>query len=454
MNHILVVDDEKNYLVVLSALLSDAGYKVSTVDNPFAALELLSREQVSLVLSDLKMPRMDGLEFYHRAQQECGPVPFILLTAFATVESALEAIKAGVFDYLMKPFNNEEILLTVSKALDFFRLQTENASLKRQLELTRKGDLVGESLPIRKLLEDVARVAPARTSIMIMGESGSGKELVARMLHHASPRAQGPLVSVNCATFTETLLESELFGHERGAFTGAVERKQGLLEIANGGTLFLDEIGEFPLSLQPKLLRVLQERRFRRVGGTVELETDVRLVAATNRELRVMVEDGSFREDLYYRLNVVSLQVPPLRERGDDISLLAMYFLRRFAHELGRGVTDIAPDALAIMQQYPWPGNVRELQNAMERGVLFCKGPVLQVDDLPDALRSVKSADPLTEYILPGAVKPLPDLMEDVERQFIHQALVKARGVQAQAAQLLGISRSNLQYKLKKYQLL
>ena len=454
MNHILVVDDEKNYLVVLSALLSDAGYKVSTVDNPFAALELLSREQVSLVLSDLKMPRMDGLEFYHRAQQECGPVPFILLTAFATVESALEAIKAGVFDYLMKPFNNEEILLTVSKALDFFRLQTENASLKRQLELTRKGDLVGESLPIRKLLEDVARVAPARTSIMIMGESGSGKELVARMLHHASPRAQGPLVSVNCATFTETLLESELFGHERGAFTGAVERKQGLLEIANGGTLFLDEIGEFPLSLQPKLLRVLQERRFRRVGGTVELETDVRLVAATNRELRVMVEDGSFREDLYYRLNVVSLQVPPLRERGDDISLLAMYFLRRFAHELGRGVTDIAPDALAIMQQYPWPGNVRELQNAMERGVLFCKGPVLQVDDLPDALRSVKSADPLTEYIFPGAVKPLPDLMEDVERQFIHQALVKARGVQAQAAQLLGISRSNLQYKLKKYQLL
>jgi DNA-binding NtrC family response regulator len=454
MNHILVVDDEKNYLVVLSALLSDAGYKVSTVDNPFAALELLSREQVSLVLSDLKMPRMDGLEFYHRAQQECGPVPFILLTAFATVESALEAIKAGVFDYLMKPFNNEEILLTVSKALDFFRLQTENASLKRQLELTRKGDLVGESLPIRKLLEDVARVAPARTSIMIMGESGSGKELVARMLHHASPRAQGPLVSVNCATFTETLLESELFGHERGAFTGAVERKQGLLEIASGGTLFLDEIGEFPLNLQPKLLRVLQERRFRRVGGTVELETDVRLVAATNRELRVMVEDGSFREDLYYRLNVVSLQVPPLRERGDDISLLAMYFLRRFAHELGRGVTDIAPDALAIMQQYPWPGNVRELQNAMERGVLFCKGPVLQVDDLPDALRSVKSADPLTEYILPGAVKPLPDLMEDVERQFIHQALVKARGVQAQAAQLLGISRSNLQYKLKKYQLL
>jgi DNA-binding NtrC family response regulator len=454
MNHILVVDDEKNYLVVLSALLRDAGYKVSAVDNPFAALELLTREPIALVLSDLKMPRMDGLEFYSRAQQEYGPLPFILLTAFATVETALDAMKAGIFDYLIKPFNNEEILLTVAKALDFFRLQSENASLKRQLELTRKGDLIGESLPIRQLLADIARVASARTSIMILGESGSGKELVARMLHHASSRAGGPLVTVNCATFTETLLESELFGHERGAFTGAVDRKQGLLEVANGGTLFLDEIGEFSLNLQPKLLRVLQERHFRRVGGTVELETDVRLVAATNRDLRIMVEDGTFREDLYYRLNVVSLQVPPLRERGDDISLLAMSFLRRFTKELGREVTGIAPDALAALQHYAWPGNVRELQNAMERGVLFCKGTVLQVADLPEPIRPVNSSEFLTVSGSPRTDKSLPDLLEDIERQLIHQALVRARGVQAQAAQLLCISRSNLQYKLKKYQLL
>jgi DNA-binding NtrC family response regulator len=454
MQHILVVDDEKNYLVVLSALLRDAGYKVSAVDNPFAALELLARESIALVLSDLKMPRMDGLEFYCRAQQEYGPLPFIILTAFATVETALDAMKAGVFDYLIKPFNNEEILLTVAKALDLSRLQSENASLKRQLELTRKGDLIGESLPIRQLLADIARVASARTSIMIMGESGSGKELVARMLHHASPRTDAPLVTVNCATFTETLLESELFGHERGAFTGAVDRKQGLLEVANGGTLFLDEIGEFSLNLQPKLLRVLQERRFRRVGGTVELETDVRLVAATNRDLRIMVEDGTFREDLYYRLNVVSLQVPPLRERGDDISLLAMSFLRRFAKELGREVSGIAPDALAAMQHYAWPGNVRELQNAMERGVLFCKGSVLQVDDLPEPIRPQDSSGLLSVSSFPGTDKSLPELLDDVERQLIHQALVRARGVQAQAAQLLGISRSNLQYKLKKYQLL
>jgi DNA-binding NtrC family response regulator len=454
MNHILVVDDEKNYLIVLSALLSDAGYKVSAVDNPFAALDLLSREPVSLVLSDLKMPRMDGLEFFRRVQQEYGPLPFVILTAFATVETAIEAIKAGVFDYLMKPFNNEEILLTVAKALDFSRLQRENASLKRQLELSRKRDLVGDSPPIRQLLGDIARVAPARTSIMIMGESGSGKELVARMLHDAGPRAAGPLVTVNCATFTENLLESELFGHERGAFTGAVERKQGLLEIANGGTLFLDEIGEFPLTLQPKLLRVIQERRFRRVGGTVELETDVRLVAATNRDLRAMVEEGRFREDLYYRLNVVTLTVPPLRERGEDIALLALYFLRRFAHELGREVSDIAPEALAIMQQYTWPGNVRELQNAMERGVLFCKGATLQVEDLPANIQPEGASGPLLPVDLSGGDKSLPELMEDVERQLIHGALVRARGVQAQAAQLLGISRSNLQYKLKKYGLL
>lgn len=454
MNQILVVDDEKNYLVVLSALLRDAGYKVSAVDNPFAALELLAREPIALVLSDLKMPRMDGLEFYSRVQQEYGPLPFILLTAFATVETALDAMKAGIFDYLIKPFNNDEILLTVAKALDFSRLQSENTSLKRQLELTRKGDLIGESLPIRQLLSDIARVASARTSIMVLGESGSGKELVARMLHYGSSRASGPLVTVNCATFTETLLESELFGHERGAFTGAVDRKQGLLEIANGGTLFLDEIGEFPLNLQPKLLRVLQERQFRRVGGTVELETDVRLVAATNRDLRIMVEDGSFREDLYYRLNVVSLQVPPLRERGDDISLLAMSFLRRFTKELGRDVSGIAPDALTAMQHYAWPGNVRELQNAMERGVLFCKGTVLQVADLPEPIRPLNSSEFLPAPDSPGTDKSLPDLLEDVERQLIHQALVRARGVQARAAQLLGISRSNLQYKLKKYRLL
>jgi two-component system NtrC family response regulator len=454
VTHILVVDDERNYLTILSRILEEEGYRVSTADNAFAALELLSREQFSLVLSDLKMPRMDGMEFFRRAREGFGELPFVILTAFATVETALEAMKAGVFDYLMKPFKNEEILLTVQKALDYARLRSENALLRQQLARSRDRELLGESPAIKKLLEDIGRVAPARTSILVCGESGVGKELVARALHQASPRAGGPLVAVNCAAFPETLLESELFGHERGAFTGAVERKQGLLEVADGGTLFLDEIGEFPLALQPKLLRVLQDRRFRRIGGTVELESDVRLVAATNRDLSARIAAGEFREDLYYRLNVVTLHVPSLRERVQDIPLLAFHFLRRFAQEMGRPIHGIDPEALRMLQNHVWPGNVRELQNVIERGVLFCSGDTLLAEHLPEALSGRTSAP---DRVLPSDLdsgRPLPELLEQVERDLICKALVRARGVQAQAADLLGISRSNLQYKLKKYNLL
>ncbi len=454
MTHILVVDDERNYLTILARILEEEGYRVSTADNAFAALELLSREQVALVLSDLKMPRMDGMEFFRRVREEFGELPFVILTAFATVETALEAMKAGVFDYLMKPFKNEEILLTVQKALDYARLRSENALLRQQLARSRDRELLGESPAIQKLLKDIGRVAPARTSILVCGESGVGKELVARALHQASPRAGGPLVVVNCAAFPETLLESELFGHERGAFTGAVERKQGLLEVADGGTLFLDEVGEFPLTLQPKLLRVLQDRRFRRVGGTVELESDVRLVAATNRDLTASIAAGEFREDLYYRLNVVTLHVPPLRNRVEDIPLLAFHFLRRFAQEMGRPIHGIDPEALRILQNHDWPGNVRELQNVIERGVLFCSGDTLLAEHLPEALSGrTFSPDRVLPYDL-DLGRPLPDLLEQVERDLICKALVRARGVQAQAADLLGISRSNLQYKLKKYNLL
>jgi DNA-binding NtrC family response regulator len=454
MTHILVVDDEKNYLVVLSALLAEEGFRVSTADNGFAALELLSREQVSLIISDLKMPRMDGLALFRCIRKDIGEIPFIIMTAFATVETALEAMKAGAFDYLMKPFKNDELLLTVRKALDFARLQGENDLLRRQLELNRNRQLLGESPAIHQLLDDISRVAPARTSILITGESGVGKELVARMLHSCSPRAAGPLVTVNCANFSDTLLESELFGHERGAFTGAVERKRGLLEVAARGTLFLDEIGEFPLVLQPRLLRVLQERRFRRVGGTVEIESDVRLLAATNRDLMAMMAAGRFREDLYYRLNVVTLPVPPLRERVGDIPLLAMHFLQRFARELGRKVTAIEPEALRFMQHHGWPGNVRELHNVMERGVLFCRGEVLTARDLPASLQQDNPVDGAVEACPSDVGGTLPEQLEKVEQELIHQALIQACGVQAQAAQLLGISRSNLQYKLKKYHFL
>jgi two-component system NtrC family response regulator len=450
MAHILVVDDEKNYRTILAQLLEGEGYRVSAAENPFAALELLSRESVALILSDLRMPRMDGMAFLQQVREAVGDVPFVILTAFATVETALAAMKAGAFDYLLKPFNNEDILLTVSKALAYARLQAENAALRRQLEQGREREILGESPAIRRLLLDIGRVAPARTSVLIVGESGTGKELVARALHRASPRGKGPLVSINCAAFAENLLESELFGHERGAFTGATERKRGLLEVADGGTLFLDEIGEFPLSLQPKLLRVLQERRFRRVGGTAEIESDVRVVAATHRDLAAMLSFGTFREDLYYRLNVVTLSVPPLRERPEDVALLALHFLRRFGRELDRPVVSLRPEALKILQGYAWPGNVRELQNVIERGVLFCTGDTLKNADLPEPLRR-STGEATAPAVSLELDRPLPELLDAVEEDLIRRALVKARGVQAQAAELLGISRSNLQYKLKKF---
>ncbi|MBE0576269.1 MAG: sigma-54-dependent Fis family transcriptional regulator [Desulfuromonadales bacterium] len=453
MAHILIVDDEKNYRIVLSRILEDAGHRVSLAENPFAALELLSHEGVALILSDLRMPHMDGMAFFQRVREEVGDVPFIIMTAFATVETALQAMKAGAFDYLMKPFQNEEILIIVEKALTFARLQTENALLRRQLETSIGQEIMGQAPAIRQLLQDIGRVAPTPTSVLICGESGTGKELVARALHRSSPRKAAALVTINCAAFAENLIESELFGHERGAFTGAIERKRGLVEMADGGTLFLDEIGELPLPLQPKLLRLLQEKRFRRVGGTAEIETDVRVVAATHRDLQAMIDAGQFREDLYYRLNVVSLQIPPLRKRPEDIGLLGLFFIEDYARKLGRPVHGFSAEALRLLQDYSWPGNIRELQNVIERGVLFCSGEQLLPEDLPDIFRKDNvTAEPRP---LPPLEfnKPLPEQLDEIEENLIRRAMVQARGVQAHAARLLGISRSNLQHKLHKYDL-
>ncbi len=454
MAHILVVDDEKNYCTVLAELLGDEGFRVSTAANPYAALEVMERENVDLVLSDLKMPGMSGLEFQRQVRAEIGDIPFIIFTAYATVETALDAMKSGAVDYLIKPCKNEEILLAVQKAVDYRRLLTQNAALRRELEVERSGGIIGSSPAVRKLLEDIERAASVRSSVLILGETGTGKELVARALHHAGTRAKEALVTVNCAAFAENLLESELFGHERGAFTGATQRKKGLLEVADGGTLFLDEIGEFPLSLQPKLLRALQEQRFRRVGGTVEVQSDVRIVAATHRDLQQMTATGAFREDLYYRLNVVVLEIPPLRRRREDIPLLALHFLRRSAREMDRPVRDIAPETIERLQNYSWPGNVRELQNVMERSVLFSSAEILTPADLPVPLGGVaRDGDPADSH-MPDFDAPLPDLMDRMEKELIRKALRQTGGVQAQAADLLGISRSNLQYKLKKHHLI
>jgi len=454
MAHILVVDDEKNYCTVLAELLGDEGFRVSTAANPYAALEVMERENVDLVLSDLKMPGMSGLEFQRQVRAEIGDIPFIIFTAYATVETALDAMKSGAVDYLIKPCKNEEILLAVQKAVDYRRLLTQNAALRRELEVERSGGIIGSSPAVRKLLEDIERAASVRSSVLILGETGTGKELVARALHHAGTRAKEALVTVNCAAFAENLLESELFGHERGAFTGATQRKKGLLEVADGGTLFLDEIGEFPLSLQPKLLRALQEQRFRRVGGTVEVQSDVRIVAATHRDLQQMTATGAFREDLYYRLNVVVLEIPPLRRRREDIPLLALHFLRRSAREMDRPVRDIAPETIERLQNYSWPGNVRELQNVMERSVLFSSAEILTPADLPVPLGGVARDGDTADSHMPDFDAPLPDLMDRMEKELIRKALRQTGGVQAQAADLLGISRSNLQYKLKKHHLI
>lgn len=451
--HILVVDDEKNYCVVLGQLLRREGYTVSRADNAFAALEILTKEPISLVLSDLKMPRMDGLALFQKVREDIGDIPFIIMTAFATVQTALDSIKNGVYDYLLKPFDNDQVLVTIDQALTLYRSQLQNQALRIQVEKNYGREIIGQGPSHRKLAEEIALVAKAPSPVLITGETGVGKELVARTLHQSSSRHHNSWVAVNCAALTETLLDSEIFGHERGAFTGASERKKGLAELADGGTLFLDEVGELPLTFQAKLLRLVQEKKFRRVGGTVELSSNIRILAATNRNLAAMVEEKTFRQDLLFRLRVVELKVPPLRERPEDIPLLALFFLKRLAGELDRPVKDISAEAMHCLQGYSWPGNIRELRNAIERGILFTSHTTLEPKALPEEIRADKvTASVSTSQsmaMLPPDVS-LPEHLEHMEKEIISQALIECHGVQARAAACLGISRSNLQYKLKK----
>jgi DNA-binding NtrC family response regulator len=451
--HILVVDDEKNYCVVLAQLLRRAGYTVTTADNGFAALEILNREAVSVVLADLKMPRMDGLALFKSVREEIGEIPFIIMTAFSSVQTALDSIKAGVFDYIPKPFHNDQVLVTIDQALALHRIRLQNQALRMEMEKNFNKEIIGQSPAHQKLVEEIARVAKAPSPVLITGETGVGKELVARTLHNAGSRSHHPWVAINCAALTETLLESEIFGHERGAFTGAMERKKGLVEVADGGTLFLDEIGELSMTFQAKLLRFLQEKTFRRVGGTVEITSNIRVLAATNRNLQDMVEQGTFRQDLLYRLRVIELRVPPLRKRTQDIPLLAVFLLKKTAEELASPVADMSPDAMECLKAYSWPGNIRELRNAIERGILFSSSHVLEIESLPEEIRSIRAAakpDSIQDTPLLSPDFSLPAHLEAVERDIIRQALIRSHGIQARAAALLGISRSNLQYKLKK----
>jgi two-component system NtrC family response regulator len=456
MDTILVVDDESNYLTVMEALLSDAGYEVLTAPSAPEALGVASAADLDLVLTDMKMPKMSGIELMDQLRRLYPELPVIIMTAFGTVGKAVEAMKKGAFDYIEKPFKNEEILLTIAKALEHRHLLLQNRLISQEMEL-KYGfpNIVGDSQAIKDILALVQRVAPVKTTILVTGESGTGKELIVRAIHQVSPRSKKPFISVNCAALPETLLESELFGHEKGAFTHAVAMRKGRFELADGGTLFLDEVAEMSPAIQVKLLRVLQEMEFERLGGSRTIKVDVRVVTASNRDLKEEVEAGRFREDLFYRLNVVHLHLPPLRERPEDIPLLAAHFVHKYTPENLRGKMRLTPEAARRLTQYAWPGNVRELENVMERAVILCANNIITPQDLPQEL-APKAADQEArldvERFIPMNM-PLPEALEAIEEQMIRRALDKSGQVQVRAAELLGITKSLLQYKLKKYHL-
>ncbi len=448
MERILVVDDEKNYLVVLSALLKGEGYEVATASSGARALALVGEEEPDLVITDMRMPAMSGLELIQRLQELAPDTPVIVMTAYGTVENAVEAMKAGAVDYITKPFENQQLLLTVSKALRLRRLMAQNRLLREELDRGRGfEEIIGESRAMREVFAMVDKVAATRATVLITGESGTGKELIARAIHKRSPRAGEPFVAVNCTALTETLLESELFGHEKGAFTGATARRQGRFELAHKGTLFLDEVGEIPPTTQVKLLRVLQERTFERVGGNQPIKVDVRIIAATNRDLARAVAEGSFRDDLFYRLNVVRIELPPLRERKEDLPALVAHFVKKYAAEIGRQPPRVSPEAMRRIYEHSWPGNVRELENALERAVILA-GEEIRPRDLP--LEVVPTREESGGISIPAGMG-INQAVEALEISMIKRALAEHQGVQARAAEALGISKSHLAYKIKKY---
>ena len=457
---ILVVDDERSLRDLLAIVLRREGYEVLLAGSGQAALAALQRGPVDLLISDIKMPDMSGVEVLRAAKQADPGLPAIMMTAFASTETAVEAMRLGACDYLIKPFDVDELKLKVRDKLESRQLRQENLLLKRALNETHVFEgIIGRSSAMLAVFELVESVAKTGSTILITGESGTGKELVARAVHRQSLRRDRPFVALNCGALTETLLESELFGHMRGAFTGAETTKKGLIELAAGGTIFLDEIGEMTPMMQVKLLRVLQERRFRRVGGLDEIEADIRVVAATNQDLQRLVADGKFREDLYYRINVIPIHLPPLRERREDIPLIAEHFLRKFREEMGKPIETISGGAMECLMAYDWPGNIRELENVIERAVALERSPTILVESLPLALRSriektsPSAAGPADIGELPEGGLDLERHVREIERHYLAQALERAGGVQVRAAELLGMSFRSFRYYAKKYNL-
>ena len=446
---ILVVEDDTKMARLLEMALSAEGYRVQVAHTAMAAMAALERESgIHLVLTDLQLPGESGMDVLKYLKQADRAVPVIILTAYGTIESAVEAIRTGAYDYRTKPVDLEQLKRVVYRALELARLQRENRSLAAQLQETVGFQrIVGTSPKLQSVIKQARAVAQTQSTVLIVGESGTGKELFARAIHAASPRASGPFIAVNCSAFPRDLIESELFGYEKGAFTDARQSKPGRFELAHGGTLFLDEIGDMSLEGQARLLRVLQEREVERLGGTQPIPVDIRVIAATHRNLQDLIRVGRFREDLYYRLNVYPLYIPPLRERPEDIEVLAHYFLRKFAQSMNKSLEGFEPEAMDALKAYPWPGNGREVVNQMERLAIVASGPLVRLEDLPQEIRT-RSSD--TRTIRPSLLS-LGLSLEDMERRLIEEALKHTRGNISRAAALLKVSRGTLRYRIKKY---
>jgi DNA-binding NtrC family response regulator len=448
---ILIAEDEKTQRDLLEGFLKKEGFSVDTAINGREALQKLKENFYDIALVDYKMPELDGQQTLHEIRRFYPELPVVMMTAYGTVETAVASMKEGALDYLTKPIDLDELLLIFQKVIERSNLIRENKELKRELqERYTFHNIIYESPEMEEVMGLVARVAPSQATTLIRGESGTGKELIAHAIHYASPRSGRPLVKVNCSAILETLLESELFGHEKGAFTGAVQRRIGRFEEADGGSIFLDEIGDLAPGTQIKLLRILQEKEFQRLGSNLTLKTDVRVIAATHRDLEEAMKRGEFREDLYYRLNVISIHLPPLRERREDIPLLIDYFLKKYSRQNQKSISDISKEARNLLLHHPYPGNVRELENLIERAVVLCRGEIISTQDLPFHLREGK---PERLWNFEKRVKSLPESLEEIEKDLIVKALQQHQGIQTKAAESLSISERVLRYKMKKYKI-
>jgi DNA-binding NtrC family response regulator len=449
--NILIVDDEEVLQDVLTSLVRRAGHATFSARTGEEALELLKREEVDLVLLDLMLPGISGHEVLQEIRRRDPEQVVVVITAYSSIEGAVEAMREGAFHYIPKPFKNEEVLLTLRRALEQRHLRSENRELKEQLHKRFGFDnIIGKSRPMQQVFELIRLAAPAKSNILVLGESGTGKELVAKAVHHHSRRAEGAFVTVNSGSMPADLLESSLFGHVKGSFTGAIAHKRGLFELANGGSIFFDEIGNIPLDTQAKLLRVIQEREFMRLGGLETIKVDVRIIAATNADLLSLVESGGFREDLYYRLNVITINLPPLRKRSEDIPLLARHFLTHYAEENEKPLRDIAARAMELLMDYHWPGNVRELENVIERAVVLSTGAELDVDLLPSTVRQPGTFSLPTAALSANGGVPFKEAVGAYERQLIIKALKAASGVQKRAAELLQVKPTTLHEMMKR----